>query len=285
MGEMVKTAAPGLPGLVDDKAADELAAAFCSMVDPTQGPRDEAQGEGARLPTRDERAKLEQRGASLVSMLRPVGQSMTDKAALAKTLAEFFLGYPSLRNADAEVMLAAYVADLSELPLFAIRLALADIKQGRVYEEGRDGRKVPISPDFPPATPRIIAQAQRRSEPTYALRAAVMTALGIKRVAAPPLPPEKAAALGKSLKELAAMLNLRNVEQQAKEEESRRRMREEAARQLEGKIEAERVAAGLPPTPPGGVVVSPQLADIVGRWRQENEEFAKEARRPADDGR
>lgn len=276
--------APGLPGLMDDRAADDLASWFCHHIDP-DGPRDELSGEGARLPTRDERSLIEARQRSLNAALRPVGESMTDKDALARALAEFFLGYPSLRNADAEVMLAAYVSDLAQCPLFAIKMALGDIKQGRVFDVDKNGRKTPISPDYPPSTPRIIAQAQKRAEPTYGLRAQAVAALGVKRLAIT-VSPERQEAVGRKMKELAAHLSMKRIEDEAREEEARRASREKAARQNERRIEAEREAAGLPPTPDGSVVVSPQLAAIVGRWREENESFTHSPegkRRAADD--
>lgn len=273
MSDLVKTSAPGLPGLAEDREADDLAAMFCSYIDP-DGPRDEIRGEVARLPTQDERARIERRYQVLFAQLRAVGQSMAEKQALKLALAEFFLGYPQLRNADADAMIAAYVTDLQDTPLFAIRLALADIKHGRVYDvDPRTQRHISLSPDWPPSSTRIITQAQTRAEATYALLAVAAKAMGIRRLAAPPLSPERQEALGRNLKALAAHLNMKRVEDEAREEERRRARREKSARENEQQIEADRVASGLPPTPPGGVVVSPQLAQIVERWRNDREDF------------
>jgi hypothetical protein len=203
-----------------------------------------------RLPTSAERSTMQRRSQALHGRLRPVSGTMTDKEAAVRALSSMFGGFPSLRNADTQGMIAAYMLDLQELPLFAIEAACVDVRKGRI---------VGLDKDWPPSAARVFEAAERHATKVYGEKLKFDRVLAITKVVPPPLSPEAAAEMAGKLKSVAGGIEARDLaEREAVEKVVTERTLRENQRQI---VDAWR-ARGQPPIYAGpGVLVSPYLID------------------------
>lgn len=200
-----------------------------------------------RKLTADERASLSRRLAEIDPHL---GASRT--AEVAKAVAEMFAAFSSARAGEAEAksMVAAYVAVLKDLPLWAIKRACGRFARSEV-EASEVGAKH-LDTAFPPSAGQVRAVARAIVDPVGA--EAVKVGLALRgAVEEPPIGPEERARVAARFKELSA--RLRPVEDpkiEARKAESLRRSAETSQRM----IEAEYRRAGLEPVMSGGFLVS-----------------------------
>lgn len=117
-----------------------------------------------RLPTKQERAQIEEYQKRMRLICRPARESMTERDHAMRAIAAMLGRYPSLRNTDIKGMCTAYLMDLEDFPLFAIIQACTDIRLNRVRG---------IEKDFPPSTPRVRSVVDNIAAP---VRAKVLTA-------------------------------------------------------------------------------------------------------------
>lgn len=221
----------------------------------------------SRLPTADERDRLTRRHAALDRNLRPLSADARDQDAVKKALAAFFLGYPSLNNADAPGMIAAYITDLRTMPAWAAIKALEKIKRGEVEDvDRRSGRAVPLDPDWPPSSARVYQVAQRIASKPIEEHSKIGRLLGA-RSAVPEMADEERAAAGARVRamadEIRGLIARPDASQRAAldEREQRRRHREAAMRaEFEERCREEYADLGLEPRKIGGLMVSPELA-------------------------
>lgn len=196
MGTEIENYQPGLPGLAPRPAAIRNLVDSFTMFD-----------EGAvvvinRQPTGAERAALTARLGEIAPALLSIGASVAAKQKAAKLLGAFFAGYPSLLNADAPGLVTAYVADLINVPLFALERALDDIKHGRVMVRER-GREMPLDRSWPPASTIVYDQAVRVMSDLNGEAIKIRRVLGPTRLAVPDVSPEQRAIEGPRIRAMA----------------------------------------------------------------------------------
>lgn len=132
--------------------------------------------------TKDERRSLAARRLELDRVLRPVRAASEDMKRAAECIAQLFLGFPSMRNIDAQGMVTAYVQHMSHLPLYAIRAACEDVTKGRV--KGLD-------PDWPPTSVRLVEVANPHVAPQEEEITTITKALAGKVPEREPTPEER----------------------------------------------------------------------------------------------
>lgn len=233
-----------LPGLLPDKLADDLVGNFKVIEDSGEKML-------VRLPTAQERERLQARREQLVRVLRPISMAVEDKRTAARALASLFAGYPSLRNASAEDMLTAYIAHLQDLPLFAIQRACDDVIHRRI--KGLD-------PDWPPASPRIYEVAERYASRVYLEKLPFDHALSI-RLALPPPDPARSEKVRAKLQELAEALKTKNRPEETPEHKAAAATIADAGRRY---IRSAYEQMGAEPVHASdGTLISPQLLALL----------------------
>jgi hypothetical protein len=99
-----------------------------------------------RQPTPAEKSTLLARLDSVRRSLAPLQRSEGEKQRAARAVAAMLSGWISARAADPAAKVAAYVANLSDLPCWVVEKVCASVARGHV--EGLD-------PDFPPSAARL----------------------------------------------------------------------------------------------------------------------------------
>jgi len=232
-----------LPGLLFDKDMADLAASF----QIAQGDSGEVMLD--RLPNADEKRFLKRRQDELARVLRPISYAETDKDKAARMIALMFGGFPSLKNADAEMMVANYMMHLQELPLFALERACTAINRHQV--KGLDS-------DWPPTSPRIyeIADGYLRSVVEEKLR--YDKVLTTTKLIPPPVDEKKAKVMAKKLTWLRDSIDDDGLIEKIKAEDGARRIAhsdEIIRRMWKGR--------GEEPVTSGGMLVSPSLLESL----------------------
>jgi len=232
-----------IPGLMPDDEAMRVVEKFNVFED---------NGESmlTRLPTSVERSIMQRRAQALNGQLRPVSLTMTDKDAAVRALSSMFAGFPSLRNADAQGMIAAYLLDLQELPLFAVEAACADVRKGRIAG---------LDKDWPPTSPRVYEAAQRHAAKVYGEKLKFDRVLAITKVVPPPMTEAETKEMHGKLKKLSA-----SVEDKFEAENAA--MMERATKRTLGNtqkliLDAWRARGQEPVYAAPGIMVSPFLID------------------------
>jgi hypothetical protein len=231
-----------LPGLLFDKDMADLVGSFQIA---------EANGEPMldRVPNREEKRFLVQRQDQLARVLRPISYADTDKDKAARMLALMFGGFPSLKNADAEGMVATYMLHLQELPLFALEKACNDINKNRV--KGLDG-------DWPPTSPRVFEIAEKHLRSVVEEKIRYDKVLTIKKLIPPPVDEKKAKVMAEKLTGLRDSIDDDGLLEQIKEQDGVRRVahsNEIIRRMWKGQ--------GEEPLQSGGMLISPSLLESL----------------------
>lgn len=127
--------------------------------------------EAVRVPTTVERGVLEVRTRELGAAMRSASMADADKRRIGAALARMFGGFPSLRNADAQGMIATYVMELQKLPAWAVERACEAVRESRV--EG-------LSLEFPPTAPRMFQIASTKTVPLKVEEAHIAEVLALQ---------------------------------------------------------------------------------------------------------
>lgn len=251
------TTAPTLPGLFPDVDAAKVLAEFTTFQEGRTTIIN-------REPTPAERQILQKRAAVLGSKLPGLGASRDGRAEAKQMLAAFFLGYPSLLNADAPGLVTAYVVDLQSVPIFALRTALDDIKHGRVTVRDKQGREMPLERDWPPASTRVYDQAVKVMHNFIMEEIQIKRVLGPVKLAVPELPPDERRRVIPRIQRMAQEARAA-LEPAVDPDEEADRIERAAARtaaQEESKkqtILAEYRRLGVEPVFAGDLLVSPEM--------------------------
>lgn len=195
------TTSPSLPALETSDETDRLVNRMFRGIWREAGPGSTPMLD--KLPNAIERDAMIVRARELVTLARPIAESMADRERVQKSLVEWFIGYPAMKNVNGMVYAAGYLNDLLPLPALAIVQALADIKHNRVPD---------LDLDYVPTSPRIYAVAEPYAEKLRAKLYEINTVLSIRHVVpAPPSPEEQAkvqSLLANTVKRLDASLDL-----------------------------------------------------------------------------
>lgn len=267
MNKQMIAADPTLPGLLPDAEALALARSFQWIVEGTEEMLD-------RLPTELEREVLRRRFADLAETMRPIEARDGDRAVAAEVIAGLLVGYGYARGDPASRQtVTVYVKHLEMVPLFAIRAACEDVKAGRVFDvDARTGNRRPLNPDKEPSTIRLRAVAEKHAERVRVEQHRFDRILRARR-AMPPMPTEaERARVSELLRGLSARMAMASAgEDLARRERLARRAEEERAL-VEREFLAEYERLGLKPQRAGGMLISPQLAEILGIARVARDE-------------
>ena len=259
MGTEVDNFQPGLPGLTQPAAIRRLVDSFSMFDEGTEVVIN-------RQPSSAERQALTGRLSEIAPALLSLGASMTAKKKASQMLAAFFAGYPSLLNADAPGLVTAYVADLVNVPLFALERALDDIKHGRVTVRER-GREMPLDRSWPPASTIVYDQAVRVMSDLEGEAIKIRRVLGRTKLSRPEISADQSAIDAPRVRAMADEairqlqkpdpLDLVRLEQVEKtRRESIRRQRED----FDANVLDQYHQLGVDPVYSDDVLVSPELA-------------------------
>lgn len=206
-----------------------------------------------RIPTPDERSRLEARLRQLSAMLQPASMLRNGNHRLGVAITAMLAGFLNAKSADPKATMAAYVAELSRYPAWAVERACRAIGSGQVPD---------LSPDYPPSAPRIAQIAQSFLSEHYAERARIQAVLDAKQAYVASEEERERIAVG--LKEVSERLRSKDdAEALRRKAEADTRAREASA----DDVRRAREAAGLPPVAPGSVPVSPSLLKTLG-WSE-----------------
>lgn len=137
----------------------------------------------SRLPQPNERQALVERNRQLTSLLRPIHMAAAEMDTARQRIAQLLGGYFHLK-VDADEQTAGMVADMKDLPLWAIVKACDDVRDGHCYDM-KDGKKIVIGRDYPPSVPRLVAQAKSHMQPFTDEKTRVGLILSVTRTRRP----------------------------------------------------------------------------------------------------
>lgn len=221
----------------------------------------------ARLPTEEERIKLQARQIALQTKMRAVSYTKHGPTLglAGAAIAEMFQGFitwkpdPKIK----EQSIGWYVHELSDLPLFAIEAACMDVRMGRVPD---------LKPDFPPSSARMVQLAREHMIPVAAQYSRVKAVLQITVVRRDDTDPEMAARVSKNLRELADNLNAKHVQQ---ETEEREKIAKKTIERNQKDVLAEYAAHGLTPIQAAkGITISMSLAKNIEEYKEKERQRA-----------
>lgn len=174
------------------------------------------------------RKELEEYRRDLHGRMRGIGLSAADRQTAGKAIGIFLMGYLNARTVDTSATLAAYLAALSDMPLFAILDAIDDFKNRRVFDIDQTGARIPFTIDHAPSAPRLLDQVKKRCEPILEERGKVSRLLAVKQIAPPPPDPEMVKKLGGLMRNLADNMKHKREAERAQEWEKIRAEADEA---------------------------------------------------------
>lgn len=206
MSRAVAKSEPTLPGITPDAEAQRIVEDVISFY-----PDDGSPVSLRRDLTRPERDLLDGRKLQLNAILRPVSDASEERRRTAEALAAMFLGFPSMRNVDAQTMITAYVLHLESLPLFAVMKACEDVVRKRVKD---------LDSDWPPTSPRMYEIAERHVFPVEGERLMIEKALVGRVPEVEKLTPEAVERIGAKAMALSQELN-KKVERERSETDAR----------------------------------------------------------------
>lgn len=238
-----------------------------------------------RMPTRDERRKFLDHIERLGKDLEPIGGRHDTKVAARQPLSDLFMAYGFMRNMTDDQFakeMAAYIHHLSEIPLFAIVAACADVKAGRVFDvDRRTGNRLPLDPDRPPSTIRLRQVAEKHVERMANEKWSFERILRAKRALDPPVSEQERKRVGDGLRSLASGLAKLSVEDRIEKErliaDKVKKQQDENDRRMLAQYEAR----GIRPVYVAGCLLSTHLSGKLGLHRSDKKQSA-EKQTPAD---
>lgn len=252
---------PILPGLVPDAEVLALARSFLAVEEYGEMRLD-------RMPTTLEREQLSKRSSQIAVALEPLQSRGADAIEAKKVLADLFMGYGVMRAMDDEAFrktVAAYVYHLRDVPLFALRAAVDDFQNHRVYDVDRKtGVRTSVGLDHAPASYRIKTVCEKHAAKLYAEQIEFDRVLRARKTLPPAIPAEERARVGEALRQFAKDFRASVTEDEAEENRRRVERQQEQMRREEAAMLAEYERLGIPPVRIGGVIASPYLARKLG---------------------
>lgn len=250
MNNLVNTSAPTLPGIMNDAEAEATINWFSAQII-----HDAGIDELPRLPTQAERIQIGAYLSILESRLTPINSHQKLIDAAVQAFGELFTGYPAMRRERNAVEIAVlYANDLGELPLFAIRGAIRDVKTNKVKG---------VDMEWAPTSPRMYSAAENHVVPYRVMRTNAKRVLAVKRIMVQP-DPETSGKIGVMLKDFHAAMAAGNVTSIKAETERAEQRAKDAVERNERFILREYARLKIPPVRRAdGVLVSPQVASNI----------------------
>lgn len=259
MTRQIATYHPALPGLVPDDDARALAQSFHVVVEGSTLLID-------RLPTVSEREQLANRLARIEQAL--VAVQPEERTDAQQAIADLLMAYGIVRaDPNSAQTVATYVYHLQNLPLFAIKRACEDVKNGRVFDVDRNGNRRPIDATYPPSTIRLRAVADKHANELYAESLAFRRVLTARKLLANPISAEERKIVGEGLAALGAEIRAREAERDLDAKAARMKFDQEVRARTESRMVAEYDAAGVEPVRIAGILLSLELAVKLGHVR------------------
>jgi hypothetical protein len=171
----------------------------------------------SRLPTVQERGRLQERKMALASLLRPTSDSgVVARERIAKAVGAMLGGWLNVRVGNPAEVIAGFTAKLQELPAWAVIEACRDFEEGRAtFLEG--GKERTLSPEYAPSVATVWLVASRKLEALKAeqdLIRRIMTA----KLAEPAADPAMQARVKTLLEDLAAEMGAKARQERAEAE-------------------------------------------------------------------
>lgn len=229
-------------GAVAVRAGNRLAALY-ALID-----NDDGYGPDA-LPvplSANDRHLIQDYRRDLHARLRPISDAMAERDKAQAAIAIFLGGYLNAKTSDPKGTSAVYVMQVMDQPLFAIMEALDDFRNGRVFDIGKEGEKIPFTIDHAPSAPRLLDQVKKRSADTFEERFKCDRLLRITKTSPPPVSEAERERVGVLLKNLAGNMGMQNALDRKKSLEKTRAEADEArsrAQRIISDAQARRVAA------------------------------------------
>lgn len=192
---------PTLPGLVPNADIDRQIELFVNALVLDEGPP-----ALPRLPTADERRALHARQMDLARAVRPISYAIAEQETAQKRIALLCNGWSQNRTVDASGLVATFVHDMMDLPLFSILRACDDVVKSRAkFSDGKGGERV-IDPAYPISSAQLYAVALKHAAPARAREYRVRQILAVRKTATPVASPELRARMAESFAQLKAHL-------------------------------------------------------------------------------
>jgi hypothetical protein len=172
----------------------------------------------------DSRKKLQGYRQYLYGKLHPISMSMTDREKAKSALYLFFGNYLNIK-ADREGAANVYIQTLRDQPLFAIMRAIDDFVQGRVFDIGRDGERIPFTLEHAPSGPRLLDQVKKRAADVQEEKYKVNRLLAVTHFAEPEVSEAERERVAALMRQLA---NTMAVKSESIRVEEQRKVRDEA---------------------------------------------------------
>lgn len=197
--QVATVAAPTLPGLLPDIEALRLADGLYVGIDG-------AEVLVRRLPTQVERQMLDRRRAEIEAVMAPVAASRGEGENARALIAQLLTGYGNTRqDKSATDTRETYYQHLRKMPLFAIRRAIDDVLNFRVYDvDPKTGGRTPLSVDFAPSPIRMRAVAQKHVDALGDEQWRIERVLRARRTIAPTISEEERARVAESARKWLA---------------------------------------------------------------------------------
>lgn len=154
------------PGI--DNVTREIVRRYDALV--VWRPSGRGHAEARKIPDAGERAQLESRAAFLRRNVVPARESEKDRRRMGAAIAALFAGYPSQRNTNPQDIVAVYVSQLQDLPVWAVERACRSVIRG--HAEG-------VSLDFAPSVARLYQLAKGEIGIAQAEAHTIMAALSL----------------------------------------------------------------------------------------------------------
>jgi len=188
------------------------------------------------LPARinsETRKDLQAYRQHLHSRLQPICNSLAERERAKSALQVFLGGYLNIK-ADREGASNSYIEMMRDQPLFAIMRAIDDFKDGRVFDIGREGERIPFTLDHAPSAPRMLDQIKKRAADVQAERHKVTRLLAIEKVSEPEVSEAERERVAAHMRGLADSLTMKatniRVEELKKVREEAQAARDRSAR-------------------------------------------------------
>lgn len=127
-----------------------------------------------RLPTPALKRQIEVRQADIKRALLPLDRSIAERDRAAKAIAAVLSGWVNAKVSDPAAKVAAYLAVLGDLPVWAVEEVCRDVARGHVSD---------IDPNFPPSAAKlhqlaeeVVYRLKEEAKNLEAVRTATLTA-------------------------------------------------------------------------------------------------------------
>lgn len=160
----------------------------------------------------DTRKRMQNYRQHLHSKLQPISTSLADRERAMSAISLFMAGYLNARTNDPAGTVNSYIEMMRDQPLFAIMRAIDDFRNGRVFDIGAEGQRIPFTLDHAPSAPRMLDQVKKRAADVQEEQHKVTRLLMIEKIAEPAISEEERERVAAHMRNLADSLAMKSTQ-------------------------------------------------------------------------